>query len=629
MQEGAATEFDREPPDATHLSQALADIAESIKQTRLSDPELNEKILELQKICEAQALKEYTSPIGNWQDFKLRLGQVERAYKRSQFDESLNTAAGEMYAYLRGLKEDKRDQPEYWHAFALLNELNDIVYLSEHLGADTLDIGKHVQYELHALSDGCGDGKSLNLEQRILIQEKVIYCAYRGNQLKRSGDAEGAQKLFEWLLDFTVNKLRDERLFPCWEAQAKLAYYLGAVYRVQEKHDKAEGMYTLTLECLRKRVEESGEDDTGNYFYGVRQQAMAIGVGYGWVNLTRGFLHRAENALTTARALLARSRDPIISPYIDLLYGTIKRCRAGSDKVKLREAIAILELVLEAFIEHKHFRYVPRASWELSLAFNMADDIAGAEKHLNAVAAYAEETKHPKWLTNVKILRSRIARRQGDLQKALAEAESAVENARSCRSVLPLMDAYITRGECNLSIAEKTNQWRTKYAVARRDFDSALRVVLELGLADSVTGSPSNPKIAAVCGLRIAQCYAREGNEAKAKASYAGWEILSSNVEHEFVRELAVEVKAEIDDLSNNFTISANAPGEWDYADNVARMRRWLLTQALRQTKSYTEAAKLIGVQRATLYQWQEDSHGQPRRARIKSDGRPRKRQKD
>lgn len=250
---------------------------------------------------------------------------------------------------------------------------------------------------------------------------------------------------------------------------------------------------------------------------------------------------------------------------------------------------------------------------------------------MDAVATYAERMKHPKWLTNVKILRSRIAMRQGDSQKALEEAESAVENARACRSVLPLMDAYITRGEAHLSTVEKTNERKSKYAVARRDFDKALSLVLELGLADSSMGLPSNPKIAAVCDLRIAQCYAREGNEAKAREYYAEGEILRPNVEHEFVRELAIKVKSEIDSLSNNFTISAEAQNEWDYAENVARMRRWLLTQALRQKKNYTEAAKLIGVQRATLYQWQEDSRSQSKRARISRGGdvRPRKKKQD
>jgi tetratricopeptide (TPR) repeat protein len=617
-------ELYNKPPANMSLSYTLDDLLESVKQTTLSAPELDEKILALQNACKERISREFSAPVKDWQDFKNKLAQVERAYKRSPFNENLSMAAGELYSFLNRVEQDKKDEPEYWHALGLLYELNDIFHLSEDIGTDALNVGKHIQSELHELSDEWGDGASVPPAQCRLIQEKVIYCTYRGNQLKRSGDAEGAQKLFEWLFDFTINKLKVDGVFPCWEVQANLAYNLGAVYRVLEKHDKAEEMYTLTLEYLRKKVEEIGEHDVDDYFFSVRQQAMVVGIGYGWINLTRGFLHRAENALTTARAMLAHSRDPIISPYIDLLYGTIKRCRAGSDRAMLDDAIAILERVREDFKEHNHTRYVPRACWELSLAFNEVNDIEQAEKHLDAVAAYAEQTKHPKWLTNVKILRSRISRRQDNLHKALAEAESAVENARACRSILPLMDAYITRGEAHLYIAKKTNQRESKYAVARSDFDNALRLVLEMGLADLTTGLPSNPKIAAVCGLRIAQCYALEGNETKAREHYVGWDILRSNVEHEFVRELATQVKSEIESLSKNFTISAKDEKEWDYAENVAKMRRWLLTQALRQTKNYTEAAKLIGVKRATLYQWQEASSAQPKRARINTGGNAR-----
>ena len=154
--------------------------------------------------------------------------------------------------------------------------------------------------------------------------------------------------------------------------------------------------------------------------------------------------------------------------------------------------------------------------------------------------------------------------------------------------------------------------------MARDDFSQALHYVLERESADRTTGLPSNPKIAAVCHIRIAQCYARELNEAKAREHYAEWEVLRAHVEHAWVREKAAEVKAEIDSLSMHFFISAHDPNAWNYTDNVVRLRRWLLTQALRQTrKNYLKAAALIGVQRATLYQWQDDSRKRSKRARI------------
>lgn len=620
------SEFYRELKDNAGLPLALDSIAETLKCLMPDDSELGEKVLAVQRACEEQVRAELTSPIKGWDDFKVRLVQIEQAHKRSRFDSNLRIAAGELYAFLRRIKDsgsgqNREEVPEYWKAQILLYELNDIFHLSKDINADALNVGKRIQYELFDQSDRWDDDKEFNLEQLSLTRQKVIYCAYRGNQLKRTGDAEGAQKLLEWLLEFTDNKLAHADPLQSWEVLAYITYNLGSVYRVLEKHDRAEEMFTRTLECLRKRTEEPDGIGVDDYFFNVRQQAMVVGIGYGGVNLTRGFLRRAENALTTARALLAHIRDPIISPYIDLLYGTIKRCRAGRDRELLQEAIDILRRVRDDFQKHNHDRYVPRACWELSLAFNLMGDDEQTQKHLDAVATYADQTKHPKWQTNVRILRSRRARRQGDYKAALAEAEGAVEKARACRSVLPLMDAYITRGEAHLYTADKSDQRKSKYLAARRDFDNALRLVLELGLSDPAMGLPSNPKIAAVCSLRIAQCHAREGNEMKAREHYKGWEILRSNVEHEFVRELAAQVKDEIDSLSKNFTISASEQSQWNYAENVASLRRWLLTQALRATKNYTDAAKLLGVQRATLYQWQEDAHSQSKRARTSRGG--------
>lgn len=153
---------------------------------------------------------------------------------------------------------------------------------------------------------------------------------------------------------------------------------------------------------------------------------------------------------------------------------------------------------------------------------------------------------------------------------------------------------------------------------AREDFEEAQRLMLELESAGARPTWPSNPKIVAVCKLRIAQCYARVGDEIKAKEHFADWKILRASVEHEWVRELAAKVEKEFDKLSMNFIISARDYKEWNYAENVVRLRIWLLTQALRHTKmNYSKAAEIIGVKRGTLYQWQEDSRSPSKRARI------------
>ncbi|MFZ0752113.1 MAG: hypothetical protein WAM70_22320, partial [Pyrinomonadaceae bacterium] len=161
----------------------------------------------------------------------------------------------------------------------------------------------------------------------------------------------------------------------------------------------------------------------------------------------------------------------------------------------------------------------------------------------------------------------------------------------------------------------------THYLTARRNFESAMQCMLERKLEAENTDYFSNPKIAAVCSLRIAQCYARAGNQTNAKKHFATWLRLEPHVEHEWVRQLSERVRAEIDKPSMDFTISAYDHHKWSYSDNVAKLRRWLLAQSLRLTnQNYSEAARLIGVQRSTLYQWQTQEEASKRhRARTTS----------
>jgi tetratricopeptide (TPR) repeat protein len=239
------------------------------------------------------------------------------------------------------------------------------------------------------------------------------------------------------------------------------------------------------------------------------------------------------------------------------------------------------------------------------------------------VASYSDRTSNQKWQVNVQILNSRIHLKQTRIEEALALAEMAVDKAKSpeSKAILPLVDAYITRGEAYLTLADSTKS-EGYYSTARGNFEDALQCILQRNLTAVKPDYLANPKIAAVCCLRIAQCYARLGRQMNAKKHFAIWLRLEPHVEHEWVRELAEQVRTEIDILAMDFTISASDHHKWSYSDNVAKLRRWLLIQSLRQTnQNYSEAAKLIGVQRATLYQWQtQGAAGKRNRARTVED---------
>lgn len=554
--------------------------------------------------------------VADWQKFELVLDEMNEAYKKATFDADLCAKAFALHSFVRN--QERRETSKFWKALTLIYELNDIFHLGDpNIDAGALDLGRIIYNELRELALRSERPKlKISDEERILARDKVLYCACRGNELRRRGEPEAAAKLFEWLLHFTATTLKTGSL-PCFGTQARLTYQLGCVYRVLERHNSAEEMFTKTLDLLYRRAKVRNDDNDRLSL--IRKQAMAVGIGYGWVHLTRGSLGKAENALTTARSLLAGIDDPVIPSFIELLYGSIKRCRAGTNRVALEEAVESLEDAKTSFQQHGHWRHVPRACWELSLAQSLLGEYKKAEENLQEVEVYAEQVGHAKWQTNVMILRSRLRRNQGDLDGALAQADAAVDKAEECHSILPLTDAYITRGEAKFGVIEASADTLLSYDAARKDFETALEGLEKSTIRERNEALPLNPKIVAVCELRISQCFARDGDEAAARSHFGIWERLRPSVEHEWVRELGEYVSREIESTGRNFTISAKSPKEWNYARNIAQLRSWLLTHSLRYTKrNYSAAADLIGVKRGTLYQWQDDSRAQTQRARTK-----------
>jgi tetratricopeptide (TPR) repeat protein/DNA-binding protein Fis len=558
---------------------------------------------------------ESVSVIDDWNDFEAELRDAIRLYKQAQFGEELGRVANALHLFLQ--EHQDRHNSSFWKALTLIYELNDIFHFDSAINNDALNQGKLLYKDFRLQVDDWEPDETRSKEEKELAKRQVLYCTCYANELKRHGKVEAAREVLEWLLNFTELKLHDEKAFRSFGTQAWITYYLGAVYRILEKHNLAEGMYTQTLELLYKRGKYEQREDERLFM--IRRQAMAIGLGLGWVSASRGALQRSQNALTTARSLLTGIKDPIVPYYVDLLYGITMRCKAGRNQEKLREAVDILVAARKSFETHKQHRFVPAASWELSQAYNLLEEFEEADKCLKKVADYAEELRHPKWLINVHIQRSRVARNQKDYNAALSHAQRALNEAMTCKSVLPITTAYITLGEAKFE-SLKAQGGNPNYETARADFENALELITRSQDNEEKSYYPSNPKIVAVCELRIAQCFARDTDEIKARLHFTRWEILRPIVEHEFVREMGEQVKREIEELSMNFTISARNSNEWDYVANVTRLRNWLLNQALRQTKrNYSKAAELLGVKRGTLYQWQDDSRSKSQlRARTK-----------
>jgi tetratricopeptide (TPR) repeat protein len=336
--------------------------------------------------------------------------------------------------------------------------------------------------------------------------------------------------------------------------------------------------------------------------------------------LTRGYLRRAAIALTTARAMLAQTPHSLVVDYIEFLYGDIKRCRAGSDKKQLDDAIKILKVARNAFKDQEHRRYEARAARELALAYTRKGEFEEALVLAQLTEDEARQQDSLKGKVNACVLRSRILREQGKYKEALSEAQRGLDLMPEDEESLAKVDALIARGECRLYLAHETHQKDVSYIEARGDFETA-NEMLFIEDYDSGERQLRNPKIAAVCELRIAQSCAREGNQKEAEDHYSVYRGLRIRVEHEWVRELGRKVRSEIDKLTGNFIIPSNDPTVLKGFARIGELQRWIARQALNHTKgNVQEAADLVGISRGAFRTWQQDTD--PNRVRIEQKRR-------
>lgn len=620
-----------EPPnadyEAAHVASPVSDsngagearsTSTLISLDDLTEKELKHRLAELQ----ARAHDELSKPFVTWEDFSRRLGQIKRACKRGCFDTQLRAMTTNLHTFLRSVETahlNEKDLPLYWKGRTILYELNDIFHLDDSINKWTYEGGKLIYDEIQELK---GRWKNRGPHSELayqLIKEKIIFCTYYAHELKRRNETDTCLERLQSLLDFVTNEVKTDDV-RCLSTRANLCYHLGAVYRLLEQHDLGESMYAQAIELYYERIKRRPLDDHDDQLFTTRRIAMCIGLGFGWQNLTRGYLRRAENALAAARSMLANSSDPVVPAYIELLYGTIRRCRAGNNEVEIREANESLQKARRDFKKNQHKRYEARACWELALCCIPIKDYDGAEKYLAVMETYATNHDDLKWLANVHCLRSRIHRGREHYKEALEEAEITYKIAKDGKQLLPEVDALITRGEANFYLAQATEQ-DAGYDDARTDFEAALQLLQKQEVAGGAGGGLSqtlNPKIASVCALRIAQCFARKGDEAKATSYFAEWELVSSSIEHAWVQDLACDVQIEIKAMSQSFNISAKDRLQWNYSKQVRRLRTWLYARAMKEAKNnWAEAAKLVGVERATLYQWRYPSGQRVQRART------------
>jgi tetratricopeptide (TPR) repeat protein len=572
----------------------LAEVTARVESGTLLDSGFDESLRALESAVKRREHEELAKPIGR-DNFTVRLRQIRRAFKLAEFTEHLREGGLNLYRFVRSV--NMRQKPEYFKACTLVYELHDNLNVDEDINNWAAEDGGKVYARLRDRK-GAAD--------RMLLRDQVLWCTCYANEVKRRLNNDEALRVFEALYGFTEEEVMTKAM-PCYGTRAFLSYHLTSAYRRKEEHRLAEASYMRAIEFYFERS-RLRQGDREEFVFSTRRVAMCIGLGIGWVNLTRGYLRRAENALTTARSLMVHIPDPVGRYYIEMLWGTIRRCQAGSDPAKLAQAIEALSKAHEVF-HGRNPRYEALACKELALAYGRAGKYEEAEHYLSCLDDYSQGSRDDKpgslnykLRTDAHVIRSRHRRAQHDYDGALAEAEEAYAAAKSGGDLLPLVDALMARGEAKLRLA---GAGRGQFACsdAVKDFEAALTKLKPWRDPSTGVEKTLNDKIAAVCLLRIVQCRVRNLEWREANEYLERSRGLRSRVEHQWVDDLAKRVEAEFKDMTKDFSVSSSNPDEWKLEERSKELRRWLVNQALVREGSREKAGKLLGISGARVGQ--------------------------
>ena len=351
---------------------------------------------------------------------------------------------------------------------------------------------------------------SARLDALGLRREQIRFLAnYARMSFYRNHSYKHAKELLTHCVD-AARRLRRPDTFPCFGTMAQLNYYLGCAHRQLREYEQAEACYGEAIDCYRRKAllaagkvassrehKEHDERVRNEQFFARYRSALCLGLGFGWVNYTKGQLSRAlgEN-VGPAEVLLLGTNDVIHRAYLSLLRGSILRCQAGADRPTLLSAIQEVERAQSMFDVglYKRKAYAARAAWERALCALGLEDFDTADAEATKTETLARELNDRGWQCNAWIVRSRVRRRRGEIGDAETLAASAVATSQELEDPLILIDALMEQGEVLFE--------RGHFDGSREKF---LRALNEYLTTHPATRGSGNPKLEATLNIQIAR----------------------------------------------------------------------------------------------------------------------------
>jgi tetratricopeptide (TPR) repeat protein len=544
--------------------------------------------------------------------------ELKRRLKRGSFDDDLLKSARALWTKL--LRVSDRDAT-YYKAAAMVSEVS---YYFDDLALARKAVEEFQNFKVRSQSIG----------NRGLARERIrCYLAHIQATLYYDYDYAQAKDRIKECITFIERKLVSED-FRCAGTLAWANYQLGCCLRQLHKLEEAENIFIRSArhQCDRaknkkalilkqypphKRLSPTQDE----ILFCNRRLAIVLGLGIAFCDYTRGRLSAALENLTVARTLLAYCDDPLNDAYLNLLFGSVMRCQAGSDPSQLEEAERIVIKARRDFRKLGHHRYAARATYELALIYLALADrsrcrtatfqqyVGRAKEGAAELLRISDPAKDARWISNALVLESRVERKLQHFPEAITLATKAHEtgvNQNLCQ-----IDALIARAESIILWVKSGDDSTTTTTIedrsvlledARRDLDEALKLNTRLTAARSPESQ--NEKIESVCRLLLARVSVLVGNQKEAKRFFQQWKEIGS-VEHQNIIDLALRIRAEIEALTSEFYVDSESNDLTCKSQYIGLMGFLIKTAQQKIPGNKVKQAKLLGIAPDTLRKWE------------------------
>jgi tetratricopeptide (TPR) repeat protein len=407
--------------------------------------------------------------------------------------------------------------------------------------------------------------------------------------------------------------------------RARLAYYLGLVYRQTYRYQPARIEFGQSIAHMWSWLEGHQDQRSELARFHV---AKALSLGISYVHYLEGAHHLARPLLVTAKLLLGNSeKEGLIGHYINVVYASVQRAAMADSRRELLKAIKIFKRAHEFFTRKQHLSYKVKAAFELSLAYLRYAQFHGARSTdgLATAARYAKEVaEYPytdvEWQCRANILFSRIHRAAGKFRLAFSYADKTIKAAgvkkSGDKSAMSVRVPPLIKVDASIAYAEVLiERSPTEQGFSESDLTKQYRAAAWY-LETALNVGRNNPLINAVANLHLARVFILRGDANQANRHYNSALESMRKIENAFAEKLARSVGQKLEGIAGDFSVLASR----DRIDHLAeekKLRGWLTDWArIRCQGNDSSAATLLGISKPVFYKWREEAGKERQRHR-------------